>query len=293
MQINRDTRGMAAALVVGTFAALLTAQSHAADLGRGGYRYDDYQPQPSAQRQFYVRGDVGIGRNAVGGVSQADLTEHGGSFLSRSLADTVYLGAGIGWQLSSRFRLDLTGEYRATAALKAMDNLSAELAGPDGHLQANTLYQGNLSSYVGLLNGYWDLFNVNGFTPYIGAGIGYARHKISGVTTASAATFTDATTGEQFATLTQGTSLPRSQNSLAWALMAGTSYDLSPNAKLDLGYRYLNLGSGIAATSSLLDCVCGSVGAPLKLSDLEAHEFRIGIRWTLGAAGGSRGAPLK
>ena len=33
--------------------------------------------------------------------------------------------------------------------------------------------------------------------------------------------------------------------------MAGASYDLSTNAKLDLGYRYINLGSGGAAMTGL------------------------------------------
>ena len=65
--------------------------------------------------------------------------------------------------------------------------------------------------------------------------------------------------------------------------MAGTSYDLSPNAKLDLGYRYLNMGSGTTVSTSLLDCTCGTVGQPLKIADLDAHEFRVGVRWMLGS----------
>jgi opacity protein-like surface antigen len=102
------------------------------------------------------------------------------------------------------------------------------------------------------------------------------------LTTLSSATFTETATGAQTTAVSNGLSSSKSQTNLAWALMAGTSYDLSQAAKLDLGYRYLNLGSGIAASSDLLNCTCGTVGAPLKMSDLHAHEFRVGVRWALG-----------
>ena len=52
---------------------------------------------------------------------------------SRSrLSDTVMIGAGIGIQINRRFRLDLTGEYRSTSQIRAMDNVTAEIIGPDG-----------------------------------------------------------------------------------------------------------------------------------------------------------------
>jgi opacity protein-like surface antigen len=231
-------------------------------------------------RQFYVRGDIGVGSHSFEKFSQPDLVENGGSFIQQSIGDTVYVGAGIGWQVSSRFRFDFTGEYRTTAQVKGMDNLTGELLAPAGELQANTLYQGNVSAFVGLANAYIDLFSSRGFTPYVGAGIGFANVKMSNFTTSSTATFIDAATGAAFSETTAGVSASNTQTNFAWAIMAGTSYDLSPNAKLDLGYRYLNLGS--SATTSTLNCVCGTTGQPLKISDLEAHEFRIGIRWMLG-----------
>jgi opacity protein-like surface antigen len=144
------------------------------------------------------------------------------------------------------------------------------------------LYQGHVSSYVGLLNGYWDLFHMRGFTPYIGAGVGFAHHRTSDFTTLSAATFTDAATGTQAVQLSSGTARPGRQTDLAWALMAGTSYDLGPTGKLDLGYRYLDMGSGVALGTGLLDCSCGAIGRALKASDLTSHELRIGVRWMLG-----------
>lgn len=253
-----------------------------------------FRAKSPVHRNFYVRGDAGVGRYSIGSISQEDLAANGGSFISQSLADTMIISAGIGTQVSPRFRLDLTGEYRSTSQLRAMDNVTAELIGPDGSLQANTIYEGNLASYVGLLNAYVDLFNWRGFTPYVGGGLGFAHHKTTGFTTSSSSTFIDATTGIPTIQLTRGIASPHSQTNFAWALMAGTSYDLSANAKLDLGYRYINLGSGIAVSTGLIDCTCGTTGQPLKLSDISAHELRIGIRWSFGAEpSSSEYRPLK
>jgi opacity protein-like surface antigen len=264
--------------------AAIVATAHAADLGGPppSVIAELQQPKSSVHQNFYVRGDVGIGRSTAKRFSQQDVLDNGGSFLSRSMDDTVYVGAGLGWQLSRKFRMDVTGEYRSTSGIKALDNIAVNLTSPDGTLQANTLYDGKLSSVVGLVNGYWDIANYRGFTPYVGAGIGFARHTVSGLTTISSATFTDAVTGAQTTAISNGLSHSKSHTNLAWALLAGTSYDLSPSAKLDMGYRYLNLGSGITASSDLLNCTCGTVGAPLKLSDVHAHEMRIGVRWALG-----------
>jgi len=61
--------------------------------------------------------------------------------------------------------------------------------------------------------------------------------------------------------------------------MAGLSVSVDPQAKLDLGYRYLDLGSDVSASTGLIECVCGVVGSPLEANDLSVHELRIGLRW--------------
>jgi opacity protein-like surface antigen len=275
---NPMSRQMKSAAMTVALVVVAPLAATAADLTGPNEAY-----QLGPHRGIYVRGDVGVGRSSFGAFSQEELTTNGGAFISQSIGDTVIVGAGLGMQINQRFRLDLTGEYRSTAQIRGMDNVTAQIVAPDGALQANTVYQGNLASYVGLLNGYVDLFNWRGFTPYVGAGVGFAHHKMSGFMTASSAAFTDAATGAQTFQLSNGTARPNSQTNLAWALMAGTSYDLSTHAKLDLGYRYINLGSGVSAATGLIDCACGATGQALKLSDLGAHEFRVGVRWSLGA----------
>lgn len=272
MTRNRSFIVLAALLAAGTAeAADLYSPAHMHQLGA------PYAAE-SPLRHYYVRGDVGVARHSLGALSQAELAENGGSFISKSIEDAALVGAGFGWQVNRHLRFDFTGEYRARTGIAALDNLKATIANPDGDLIANTHYTGNLSAIVGLLNGYIDLATWRGITPYVGGGIGFARTSMSGFTTMSAATFTDATSGEFSTQLSSGTGGAKSEINLAWALMAGISVDIGNRAKLDLGYRYLNLGSNLAATTGLLDCVCGPVGQPLKVADLDAHEFRVGIR---------------
>lgn len=269
---------VAAPLVVSNVAG----SAYAADLGSYSAAGSHLPLSVDPIRHFYVRGDIGVARNTIGDLSQADLAANGGTFLSQSIGDSPVIGAGVGWQVSKHLRFDFTGEYRAKADVRGLDNLNIDIAAPDGTVQANTRYEGNISSIVGLVNGYVDLHNWRGFTPYIGAGVGIAHHRVSDLTTISSSTFTDLITGVDTTQVTNGLARPNSQTNFAWALMAGTSYDLSSNAKLDLGYRYTNLGSGVSMATGLIDCVCGTVGQPVKLSDLDSHEFRIGVRWALG-----------
>jgi opacity protein-like surface antigen len=60
---------------------------------------------------------------------------------------------------------------------------------------------------------------------------------------------------------------------LAWALMAGVGVQVGHGGVLDLGYRYVNLGE---AATKLDQFRIGT-----KIKDIEAHEFRVGLRWHL------------
>jgi len=239
---------------------------------------------------FYVRGDVGIGLLTAKSFSQADLANNGGTFLQKSIGDTPYIGVGAGFKINNWFRTDLTAEYRATAPVRAYDNLSLTNNTNTLTLQANTNYSGNYSAAVALWNGYIDLGTWRGFTPYVGAGVGLAYNRMSGFTESAIGTWTTPTG----VTTVPTSGILGSKNTVkfAWALMAGTSYDISPNAKLDIGYRYLNLGQGVSTTTGLVYCSCGSIGQPLKARDLYANEIRIGVRWMLDKQPEARPAPI-
>jgi opacity protein-like surface antigen len=268
----------------------------AADLGNAASPGPDYAAEytPAPFDGYYLRLDVAAARSDTSGFSQADLAVNGGTFVSESLGTQPVLAVGIGRQITPWIRADLTGEYRVPSSLSAYDNLTATLISSGEILQANTSYRGEYSSLVGLANVYFDLGHWRGFTPYVGAGIGAARNEISGLTTATVGSLTDPLTGVKVSQKTSATSQDHSQWSLAWALMAGVSFDLTDTLKLDAGYRYIDLGSGESASSDGLICNCGTLGQPLKLHDLTANEIRIGLRFQFGGPDhADRPPPLK
>lgn len=263
--------------------------AHAADLGVEP-AIETVQP---AERAFYVRGDFGYAFNKIGGFSQPEVLDNGGSFVSSDVGHAPYIGAGIGWRFTNWLRFDLTGEYRFSADATAQDYLQTNLHGPDGQLTASTKYSGEFTSIVGLANVYFDLPEWHGITPYVGGGIGFARNTFSDFATSSHGTFLDFSTSKLTTQDTTGFANDKSEISFAWALMAGLSIDVSSRAKLDLGYRYVNLGGKIAISSNIINCVCGTVASPLTGDDLESHEIRVGLRFELGSADEQRYEPLK
>jgi opacity protein-like surface antigen len=283
MRSNSNLLAFAATVAAGFLALIISSLPATAQEGGA--------PNTNASK-LYLRGDLGIGWLDMGSVKQSEVADNGGAFVSQSLDNSKLISLGVGWQLNKQFRADLTGEYRWGSDFKALDSVNSTLLYGDGTVegtaQVNTLYRGDVSAYVGLMNGYVDLFRWGGFTPYIGAGVGLARVKISDFTTSSTVTFTDASTGDVTKQTIPGSAASNSETNFAWALMAGTSYDLAPDAKLDIGYRYLNLGGGGGSGSDggfvtgALSCGCGAFGSPLSSSgDLDSHEIRVGLRWTM------------
>lgn len=248
----------------------------------------------SGRNGYYIRADLGVPDYDFSDFAQGDLTTNGGNFLSESIGSRPVVGLGFGRQLAPWLRVDLTAEYRLPAHIDGVDNLSGVVVGSGEIFQANTSYAGKLSSAVGLANVYFDLPNWRGFTPFIGGGIGFAHNEISSLTTSTYGSLTDPHTGAVVGQATSATSPELATWDLAWALMAGASFDLTESAKIEFGYRYIDLGGGLSGSSGLLFCHCGTIGQPLEVNDLHAHEFRIGMRFMFDAPGVvDRPAPLK
>ena len=60
---------------------------------------------------------------------------------------------------------------------------------------------------------------------------------------------------------------------LAWALMGGVAVDVGGGFKVDVGYRYVNLGE--------VKTHATGAGAPTRTDDIEAHEVRLGFRYMI------------
>jgi opacity protein-like surface antigen len=147
-----------------------------------------------------------------------------------------------------------------------------------------------------MLNGYFDLGTWYGVTPYVGAGVGVARLTTSGSlqyykTSDNTVYNPDLTpTGTfphlwidvngnlivpqpslAFAKQDWTRRINASSYNFAWALMGGVAIDLTSRAKLDLGYRYLNLGKFTSATSP--------VTGQSVTTTLSSQEVRVGFRY--------------
>ncbi len=231
------------------------------------------------ERAFYIRGDFGYADHRLGAFIQEDVIFNGGGFVSQDFGDAPYVGAGVGVRLARWLRVDLTGEYRFSSDVDAVDHLDLTLANPDGHFSSSTAYSGEYTAFVGLANVYIDLPQWHVLTPYVGAGAGFARNRFSGFNTTSTGSFEDFATGHIDHEVTTGFASSKASTSFAWALMAGTAIDLDLNTKVDFGYRYVNLGSDLAVSTEIISCHCGTIGSPLTGSDLDSHELRVGLRY--------------
>jgi opacity protein-like surface antigen len=275
-------RHLGAAIFSLCFVIVATSSAtFAADLGakEGTAGYEQNFSQPLSDR--YIRIDAGLGWFDDASFYQADVHDNGGSFVEQEIGKQGSISIGLGRQLRSWLRVDLTGEYRVQADIKGYDNLTGTLTTGE-YLQANTRYNGELSAFVGMANIYADLGRFGRITPYVGAGAGFSRVEVSNLNTYTVGSLSDPATGAYLRETSEAYSANNSEWNFAWALMAGFAMDWREGTKLDVGYRYIDLGSGTAGASDLLICVCGTIGQQLELSDLTAHEMRVGLRIPLG-----------
>jgi opacity protein-like surface antigen len=217
------------------------SEARAADLGMAR------PPMPPLLQEYgsgwYLRGDIGwTGYSSV----SADYVWNGaniGSLSDTRLDDTWVVGAGFGYQ-SGWFRADVTGDYRA----------HSEFAGS----ALSRVFNGEVTTWSTLLNGYFDLGSWSGITPYVGAGIGAAEHQTKRWRDSTGLTYHDSDNWD-----------------LAWAVMAGVAVQVSPHVSLDLGYRYIDLGQPVSG----VNMVDGAT--KVHFDNVTAHELRAGVRYTI------------
>src|SRR6185437_2880542 len=247
-------RALRPLILLGTLAAAAataaTSAVHAADMP-GNYTL----PPPSSTDApvlrrvevysgWYLRGDLGyrfqhLGSGSTDDATLVPLTD------GNKVNNAVVLGLGAGYKWNW-FRADLTGDYGWRGRYT-------------GTTAAGTTITGKIDDFTVLMNGYVDLGTWSGFTPYVGAGIGGANVIFTGYTNLSAVApmpTTEITT--------------RYRWNVAWAAMAGFSYNITHDFLVDVGYRYVDLGD-----------VSGGPSHALKIKHFTGNEIRIGFRYLL------------
>ena len=198
-------------------------------------------PVPVQFGGWYLRGDVGAGVTQMSNLRNSfapGFVVGGDQFNAGSLGDSVFVDLGVGYQFNNWFHADVTGEYRTGARYHAIESYTSFCGALSGRCYDD--YSGNVSSAVFLANGYFDIGTWWNVTPYVGAGVGVAYNTVTGVTDTGMAP----NAGFGYASA-------NSTTNFAWAAMAGLSYAVTPNLKLELGYRYLDMGN---ATTGAIVC---------------------------------------
>ncbi len=268
-------RALAVAAALAASAA--SAQVEAADLGS---LFSDGSPPPLQPVEFgtgwYIRGDVAYANDSLPNVSP-DLSQ----FVSSSRQTALNADLGFGYKFNNWLRSDLVVDYwrpidaNGTAAgqqcvtqVTTINNIPTDTAFDT----CTPHYSSSIQTWDSLANLYADIGTWYGFTPYIGAGAGVSRTQVS----SSVHWFMS--NGLPYQVSTDGFYFDwdRSESTLryqfAWALMAGFSYAFTPQVMVDLGYRYINLGTitGIADPSG--DSFSKTI---------DAHEVRLGMRYLI------------
>ena len=263
---------LSALLLSGTVVFGTAASVRAADLPPPPV-FEQVMPEPVEFSGWYLRGDVGVGIASRPEIRStfSDVVP-GPRYEQRDLDDVAFVGGGVGYQLNHWLRFDATGEYRTSQKLSAVQsyNLGAFNVPPDNS-RGYDQYTGNIQSTVALINAYVDVGTWHNITPFIGAGVGGAFNRVYGLSDTGVGGVNGAGNG--------GFGFAREKDSadLAWAGYAGLAYTVNPNLKLELAYRYLNMGE---AKSSPIGCV-NQNGCPLEVQRyrLESNDIKLGMRW--------------
>ncbi|WP_292898224.1 outer membrane protein [Nitratireductor sp.] len=245
-----------------------------------GYAADLYEPpiieapeplppviQPDPAPSFggwYIRGDIDYHWSKLRGTEyitygvdpSTGLRGSTASFDTTDLKGAMSLGAGIGYQINRYLRTDLTADYWFKSDFTGSTSGTC--------LDGNACVSSDTSAYSAWLlmaNAYVDLGTYYGFTPYVGAGIGGAYIMWDDLTN----TTRDGTT------VHEGSSNWR----FAYSLMAGTSYCLTENLNLDMGYRFTRVAGG-----RMFEYASGV--APGFDDGFNVHEARAGLRYQFG-----------
>ncbi len=267
-------------------AVLVPGMANAADLLIDPPVVQVPEVETQAAGGWYLRGDITYDMHSM---DNPMFSVPGGtevSFTSADLDDSFDLGLGIGYQINENFRVDLTGEYVFSADFNGSTAGFCDAAAlAAGDLNCTSVDTSTYTAFKLLANAYIDLGNYNGFTPYVGAGIGGAyvtwdsltnnttcvQSVAIGTACPTAGGFTGTVATSTSTDIHGGTESWR----FAWALHTGFSYDMTSNMKLDLGYTYSAISGG--DMFRWLD----NSGTQGYDKGIDSHIFRAGVRYQI------------
>lgn len=255
--------GIASALVSTLIGFAVPAM--AADLG--GSMKDGYipaGPAPVAAGPCYFRADTGYSWSHSTSATYAGNIDP--TIWDAKIANGALFEAGVGCGSGSR---GLRGEF--VVGMRTKRDFKGYYIDFTPPVPIDPLLETSLNSYTAMFNAYYDLGRVGPMVPYIGAGVGFAYHRMGDVTS-------DVSPNTQFG---------EDKLAFAWSLMAGVAFQLTDRAIIDVGYRYIDMGSARSAHGD----AALAWNPRLELDDMRAHEIKIGLRYHFGSGGDCCGQP--
>ncbi len=231
---------------------------------------------------WYLRGDVGY---SMHGPFDTDGTDGGDLDFT-----PINASVAMGYQFTDYFRGEIEFGYLGSMSFEdTHDSLCdgtstfTPIAGPAISGPATISCEGRDSGenemYDGLVNGYVDLGNYGGFTPYVGAGVGLVYSNYSGEgdeRNCTGTTTTDATGTTVFVCDQDNQSAESISNKsygFLWQLSAGFGYQLTEFTTLDVGYRYLS-------SPNVMQLVNEPSGIDEK-EGMGVQQVRVGLRYAI------------
>jgi opacity protein-like surface antigen len=293
-------------LALGLALSAAVPAAHAADWNYGAGGIKDRRaagipvpaPVPVMEHfRWYLRADAGLGVMSGGTAAEQgmifgarDATGLGAqvpfgtssSWFQSDFDTFASAGVGVGLYLTPRLRGDVTVDTRTKSNVIGSGSYSYDqwahnipVPGPTGVRVNGTLFdKTEVRGTSGLLNLYYDLTDRgHGFTPYIGAGVGFVVRSFQRTSTTTESLY-DVTGPIPVFVSSRTTSGNGKAHPVApaFALTAGASYSLHAGMVLDFNYRYMYLGE---VESSMM---INGAQSFLKVGETHEHALRAGVR---------------
>lgn len=169
-----------------------------------------------------------------------------GDFGTKKAGTSGLFGVESGYQFDDHLRAGVSLDYR--------NKYSFSWTVPEEGVNPADEHKVKIKSLVAMVNLYYDITNVNGFTPYVTLGAGIARNKTTQDVTTS--NVTDSQSG--------------TKNNFAYKVGLGARYAINQNIDFDLRYQFVDLGKIKVKSTDELNAANGK---------LRAHEFLVGVAY--------------
>jgi opacity protein-like surface antigen len=190
----------------------------------------------------YVAGNFGVGISA----KKFDYDPKHNDIDPTKLKNSMNFGVALGYKVADHVRAELAINRFQNFKYQATDKQDTDMT-----------YSQKISSTSAFINGYYDIKEMNGFMPYITAGVGFSKNKAGDFSVNSPSNEPTVFNG-------------KAQTEFGWNAGVGIAYNLNERITLDLlNYKYYDLGK----VSTDKDDEGDVYGGKLKV-----HSINTGIR---------------